>query len=475
VRRAFWERGTHGARLLGALLVFAAFVAIDLTSIARHLPTKVSGDEWRYLFYAKNLLSGYFSPPERVFLWNGPGYPLFIAPFVKADFADGARYANAFLHAGTLAYAWLILRTRLSALWTYSAVVLLGFHPQARDHLHLLYTETLCAFLLTAWTFHTLRATTDVALVRASGWHRVHVVLAGIFLGLLCLTKVAFGPATAAFLVLLFLVGRRFRARRSASGGVRASPLLTAHLQAALIALALCVPYLVYTHSLTGRIFYWASAWPNPFYWLTSPFPEESGDWYHQGWVFNNPLLREHHGAIFLRTSGLDKNPNLPEIEQLLNLSSPESADIFLQQALANVREHPLKFLSNWSVNWLRLFFDVPVSVRGTPFWNDATQANLPLLLFTAFVVVRARQTRTGLPRHFYPLTGLVLLNLASYSLASIVARYLVPLVPFWWIVACSVLSRSARRARRAERPARAGKRRGPPRSALARAASPEK
>jgi hypothetical protein len=104
------------------------------------------------------------------------------------------------------------------------------------------------------------------------------VALAGVHLGVLCLTKVAFGPATAAFALLLFLASRRFRARWSTEGALRPSPLVTAHLRATLIALALCVPYLVYTYSLTGRVFYWASAWPNPFYWLTSPFPEESGD-----------------------------------------------------------------------------------------------------------------------------------------------------------------------------------------------------
>jgi len=325
-------------------------------------------------------------------------------------------------------------------------------YSPAREHLRLLYTETLCAFLLTAWAFHVLRATTDVARLRGSRWQRIHVVLAGVCLGLLCLTKVTFGPATVALAAVLLLASRRFRIRRSAEGLVRANPLLVPHLQAALIALLFCVPYLIYTYSLTGRVFYWASAWPNPFYWLTSPFPEESGDWYHQGWVFNNPLLREHHGAIFLRTSGLDKNPDLPEIEQLLNISSPESADIFLQQALQNVREHPFKFLSNWSLNWLRLFFDVPVSVRGTPFWNDSTKANLPLLLFTAFVAVRAYQTRTRVPRHFHPIGVLVLLHLASYSLASIIARYLIPLVPIWWIFTCSLFARSQQRTKRGTR-----------------------
>ena len=448
--RAFWERGSHSARLAGALVVFVAFAAFDLYAIAQKLPATIFGDEWRYLYYAKNLLSGYYSPPEHIFLWNGPGYPLFLVPFVAADFTDGARYANAFLHAGTLAYAWLILRARLPASWTIGAVLLLGLHPPSREHLPLLYTEILCAFLLTGWVYHCLRATSDVAGTRARPWRRVHVGIAGFYLGCLALTKVVFGPATAALALLLVAASWwRRRTRRASSQAFRSSPLLRSHLQAAVLALALCVPYLAYTHALTGPFFYWGNSWPNPFYWLTTPFPEETGDWYHQGWVFRNPLLREHHGALFLRATGLDENPNLPESEYLLNLSSMPSTDMFLEAALRNLRAHPLKFASNWCWNWSRLFFDVPVTVRGTPFWNDATKANLPLLVWTAFVIARAVQTRTSVPRHWLPIGLLVLLNLGVYSTASIVARYLVPLVPLWWIFTWALLARSRWRARR--------------------------
>src|SRR5213078_1120660 len=94
-------------RLASALVL--AFLIVDLIRIRLSLPYPRSGDEWRYIYYANNLLHGYFSPPERVFLFNGPIYPMFLAPFLKIGWLDGARYANAFFHAGTLAYAWCIL------------------------------------------------------------------------------------------------------------------------------------------------------------------------------------------------------------------------------------------------------------------------------------------------------------------------------------------------------------------------------
>ena len=46
-------------------------------------PHENVGDEGRYLYFANNLLSGFYSPPyPEINLWNGPGYPLFLAPFI---------------------------------------------------------------------------------------------------------------------------------------------------------------------------------------------------------------------------------------------------------------------------------------------------------------------------------------------------------------------------------------------------------
>ena len=200
-----------------------------------------------------------------MFLWNGPGYPLLIAPFVGVNWTDGAHTVDAVLHAGSVVYAWLVLRPRMPKLWAFGATLALGLYPPARDHLPLLYTEILAVFLVSAWIFHALR----------SQGSRFHTLLAGALLALLCLTKVVYGPALTAFVILSFAWWR-----------LRRSPRIVPHLAAGALGLALCVPYLSYTYRLTGKPFHWSSAWPNAFYWLSSPYPEEVGDWYHQGWVF---------------------------------------------------------------------------------------------------------------------------------------------------------------------------------------------
>src|SRR5688572_11042495 len=389
-----------------ALVVILVFAAIDLVLIGRSLPRPLFGDEWRYLYYANNLLDGYFSPRDRVFLWNGPGYPMVLMPFVAAEWTDGARYLNALLHAGALLYAWLILRTRVTVRWAIGAVALLGAYPPLHEHMPLLYTEVLAFFLVTAWAYHSHKADTRL----------LHRVIAGGCLALLALTKVVFGVVLTVFLIAAAVAWLRRRPH----------PVLASSAVQAALAFALCLPYLAYTYQLTGRTFYWSSAGANSFYWLTSPHPDEWGDWYHQGWVNDDPVLRAHHKEIIDRTSGIAENPTLSEDEQLLNMSTPEAADVYLQQGVRNVREHPLKFARNWAGNVVRLFLDVPVSVRGTPFWNRYSLSHLPLLTWTVFVVWYAWRHGVPFPQEWVSIATFGLIALGILSLTSGMSRFLI-------------------------------------------------
>jgi hypothetical protein len=405
---------------LELLLVFAAVAALDLLFIFSSLPRPEFGDEWRYLLTADNLLNGFFSPRDRVFLVHGPGYPATLAPFIKGGWLDGARYLNAVWHAGAVTYAWALMRPQLSWPRTAAIVALLAFYPPLAGHLPLLYTETFSFFLMTAWMYHGIHGVTSVK----------HRIAAGIYLAVMILAKVAFGSVLIAFVALL-AGAWAFVAR------LRRNAVLRAYLVQGALALLLCIPYLAYTYDLTGRFPYWSSAGANNFYWLTSPFPEEWGDWYHQGWVYSDPMLSEHHKDIFDRTTGLGDNPGLSEEDQLFNISTPEASDVFFAQGVQNVREHPLKFARNWAGNIVRFFLDVPVSVRGTPFWNIYSVTHLPMLAFTLGVGVYAWRRRAWLAAEWVPVLLFGLLVLAAYSMVSSMARFAIPLVPLWWLVTC--------------------------------------
>lgn len=423
------------------ILLFAITATVGLLEIGGALPRAVFGDEWRYLLYARNLLEGHYSPHERVVLLNGPGYPLFLVPFVGHDWQNGARLCNAFLHAGAVLYAWLLVYPALPIRAALGVVAALIAYPALREHLPLLYTEVFTTFLSVAWTFHAWNATKS----------RRHLVIAGVLLGVLCLTRVNFGPATMGLGLVALAVWRLRRDETARSYCLQAG-----------IALFLCLPYLAYTYSLTGRWLYWSSAGGNMFYWLTSPFPEEYGDWYHQGWVYSNDLLRSHHKLIHDRTTGLGSSPGLPVLEQLFNISSPESGDDFMAEGLRNVREHPLKFAFNWCANVSRLFFDVPVTVRGTPFWNVFTKSHLWLVLGGGLLFWKARRARVPFPPQAWPLALFTLLSFGVYSFVSSTARYLIPIAAIWLLLGAlwaSELIATATPPRRRSRRARTSQR----------------
>jgi hypothetical protein len=292
-------------------------------------------------------------------------------------------------------------------------VVILGLYPPLYEHLPTTQTEVFCFFLMTAWIEHSLRAPGSLT----------HTLIAAGLLAFLCLTKVMYGVVATGYLAVLLVLWLRRRQ----------SPLTRAYLRSTALALLLCVPYLTYTYNLTGRLFYWSSAGPQSFYWLTTPNPDEWGDWYHHGWVQRVPSLRAQHGAIMDEISGLTKDPRLDHWQQLFNSGTPEASDVLLRQARRNIREHPLKFARNWGGNLVRLFLDVPTSFRGTPFWNNYSMSHLALLFWTGFVILFSWRRKIHPPTEWWPLGLFLLLALGAYSLSASVARFLIPVLPLWW------------------------------------------
>ena len=67
------------AFLLLPLLIF--YVSVSLIVAEDNLE---GADQIRYVRYAENLTSGYYAPKDTLLLWNGPGYPILLTPFVWA-------------------------------------------------------------------------------------------------------------------------------------------------------------------------------------------------------------------------------------------------------------------------------------------------------------------------------------------------------------------------------------------------------
>ena len=73
------------------MVKFLPLLVLYLILICTFAKDSFHGDEADYVRFAKNLSHGYYSPPDMVDLWFGPGYPLVLLPFVLLDLPWGGR------------------------------------------------------------------------------------------------------------------------------------------------------------------------------------------------------------------------------------------------------------------------------------------------------------------------------------------------------------------------------------------------
>lgn len=384
-----------------------------------------SGDEWRYLWYAENLLKGYYSPPEYTFLWGGPGYPIFLTPFVAAGASVPVmQAANGILLGVAHLSFFSLVRQYASALTALACTALLALYLPIFDFLPLTYSEPL-AF--------TLQCVLLYALSRAVRGSWKHVVLAGVAAGWLVLTKVGFWPqvfggcAISAGLALWL----RFVRRRDGWRGYRNMAL------ALLVGIACCVPYLTYTQRVTGRTFYWGAGSGSILYWISNPYGNHYGQWYHGGWVQKLPELRAHHYELFQRLGAYDKSLVGQSVgreriaRSLAPLCSPESDDELGRIGADNIKAHPGNYLRNVGYNTLRLLLDWPETVRKFgPASRRIAFCSILILLGVGFAVLRLLRGKLE-PRSIGLFaTWMFFSYLGMLSLVSAVGRYFVVIAP---------------------------------------------
>ena len=382
--------------LLPALALYL-FLAATLTS-----HDALVRDEVRYWGFADNLLHGHFHDKGGDnFLWSGPGYPVVLMPFVALDAPLVLpKLFNAVLYyvaMGLFFHLACLYFTRKKA-WLATLVMVAYYVPWVECFGDIM-TEslTMCLMIGTAYAF--CRNMQQGRL----GWR--DMVLPGVLLMWLMLTKVLFGYVV--LLALLALTGWYFLRGREAKVGGSARFLA--------LGLAFCLPYLLYTFSLTGKLFYWGNSGGMQLYWMSSPFPDELGDW-HVYSLKEHPSLETNHRAFFDSLEGLD----------------PVAKDeAFKRKALENIRQHPAKFVKNWAMNITRTLFSHPLS-----FLKPSLGVFKYVFPHAFLLVLGAFFFWPTLRRHrLWPTELLVLLffcgvYLAGTSLLASYARFFFPVVP---------------------------------------------
>ena len=378
-------------RTICFLVLFIYYISVCVFFAQKPL----EDDECRYHGYAINLTKGYYAPQDTKFLWNGPGYPLFLSVFVlsKASLVI-AKYFNAFFLFAAVIFFYLTLSYYVDKKRAFWCAIIFGLYPPLLPELPRLLTESMSVFLITGFAYF---------MVRAFKEKKIKILLvACLFGGYLVLTKVVYAYVVAAGLgISLFLsIWKRdfLRATLIYAG-----------------CLILCLPYLFYTYSLTGKYFYWANSGGTSLHCMSRSYANEWGDWFSEKEIFTKEHL-SHHRDFFETLKGKD----YVEKETMLK-----------QQAFDNIRQYPHKYLFNCLCNIGRMWFDYPFAYKyqrpHTLFYMFPNALLLSAVLFSLFPLLKSIRR---LPPEILLLGIWAVVYILGSSLIYTCSRYLVSVVP---------------------------------------------
>lgn len=323
-------------------LIFSPFLLFYIYDIFLNKWPKLYGDEIRYVDFAHNLIHGFYSPPPpHINLWNGPGYPLMLLPFIALKVpVIYITLLNALYQYTAIVFLYkalkLISNNRIALIFS----LLLGIYPNALAILPILYTEAFTSFLVSSFVY-------TVTLFHVKGKRR-YGVLAGVILGFLTLTKIIFGyvlliSLAVCMVVLLF--------KKSRSYYLKSAVIL-------LIAFGVTVPYLFYTYQLTHKVFYWGDSGGMSLYWMSTPYNDEYGDW-------KLPDLSNRQYPTLFKSAEvvtLLKKNHSKELKFILKHNEVEQDELFKKIAISNIKANPVKFIRNYYYNCSRMLFNFPYS-----------------------------------------------------------------------------------------------------------------
>jgi hypothetical protein len=390
--------GKSGA---GVLVLFAPFLLLYLAISGFFAPGEFVGDEGRYVLFARNLLSGFYSPPPpEINLWNGPGYPLFIAFFLLFKLPlMCVRLGNAVLLYLSLVVFFKTVNLFVSRRAAFVVSSLLGFYYPVYKMLPLIYSECLAWFLISLACFTLIKSFEEKFLFGK------YAFFASICVAALAMTKVAFG-----YVIVVMTAGAlAWYAASRRREAVRAILIFS-------LSFILCLPWLFYTFKITGKAFFWANSGALSLYTMSTPFEGELGDWKIEEELLENPNHREF-------------------IQSITKLDPVEKCEAYRKAALKNIANHPKKYLANWLANIGRMLFSFPFSDTDQSIRTFFTLIpNMFVVVLGALALVAGFVYRKFLSPAIGILVLFFLVYLFGSSLLSAYRRMFYITLPFWGV-----------------------------------------
>ena len=387
---------------------FFPLLAIYLIIITVFSSNELVGDEMRHMHYANNLVQGYYTSAENPEIGNGPGYPIFITPFVLLDFPlILIKLLNSLLLLGAVLFFFKTLRLYISLQKSLILAYILGLYPPFIKYSVLLLSEPLVLFLICGFIYNVIK------LYKSKHINYTNLFLAIIFLGLATLTKVIFGYVLL-FCLIVYLI--HFIWTKS-----KESKLAVLTLTGALV---ICSPFLFYTYSLTGKFFYWGTQGGSILYFRSTPFQNEVGNWIDKTYVYDTNIpgyfglneFRKNHKTF---------------IDSIMQLKPMDQDILFKKKAIENIKNHPLKYLKNTVASTSRLFFNYPYSYTPQKVTSLAYIIPNTLLLFSViFSLYLVSLNLKRIPFEVYFLGLLSIVFIGGFILLDGRVRHLSPAIP---------------------------------------------
>jgi hypothetical protein len=359
----------------------------------------LGGDEPRYLMFANNLLHGFYSPPyPDINLWNGPGYPMFITLFMFFNFPLLAlRLLNVFFLYFSLIISYKTFSQFLPERKSYLFTLLLGLYFPILQMISVVLTECLAWFLISLICFLFIKTYQQ----KSISWK--YIFLTALSIAYLAMTKIIFGYVILfmLFVSLLMIFLPEFRA------SAKKSTLIF------FISFVFCLPWLLYTYSLTNKPFYWGNSGNMSLYTMSTPYEGESGQWFDEDQLIKNP----NHTAF---------------IDSILKLTPLQRDNAYKTAAINNIKNHPKKYIANWISNTGRLLFFPSSYAPQTLLSYHPFIPNMFALVFIVMAMAVSIVHYKKLPQVLIFLLLFILIYLFNSLLVSTYRRVFYITIPFW-------------------------------------------
>ena len=398
--------------------IFIPLLLLYIIIIALFASSEYHG-EMAFLKFANNISKGYYSDEVNVNLNQGPGYPIFLLPFVilKLPLFTAKLFNSVILFLATQ-YFYHTLRFYIEKKPAIIATYLLGMYPPILIFLPYLGSEVLAYFLVCGFVYHFSKMYEN----RKFNWSQL--MSASIYLAFLALTRTIFGYVILfglLFLVFLVFIKQSHKSKKS--------------LLVFLVALFWCSPYLIYTYYLTGNLFYWGTNGGEVLYFMSSPFPNELGNSFSRYKILGLTKKGNYD------TEELVKN-HIQFYKELMQLSDAQRDKKLKRKAIENIIHYPKAYIKNVIANVGRLLFNYPYSY--TPQKLNTYFYIIPNMFLIVIFIISSYASFIGRKMISYELKTLLVISMiyiGGSSLVSAVARYftiIVPVILLWISFTCS-------------------------------------